>query len=540
MNQSKRTKLFVILVSLVLGAVMTVGVSAQGVEQLRMGIVGDESTLNPYTYVTGYPGWNMLLLQYDTLYQLDADGVPQPWLVSAAETSDDGLTVTLDLRDDVKWHDGEPLTAHDVKFTVDYFKENPHGRFTRDLRPVESAEVDGDYRVIFTQSAPNPALELGTFADVPILPQHIWSEIENPNEFEFDIDVNVGSGPYKLVRYEPDQFYRFEANPDYFAGAPAINELVFVRYADQTGELSAFQASEIDMIVEAVPPEQVGLLGAASDVEIIQGPMFATEMINYDMERAPFNRHEVRQAMALAIDRQDIIDTVYLGTATPGNIGWTHPESVFYNSDVASEYDPDGANAMLDEAGIVDTDGDGIRELEGEPLAVELLAASNRALTIRMAELVREMLLEIGIDAQVMVVEQSTWEEAVWPGFDVNQGRNYDMSMWGWSPPVQANPVRISSLIHSDPAIGTLNLTGYKNETIDALAEELNVTVDPDRQIELFHEIQAIIAEDLPFIILNYPDGVFANRPAVYGDWVFMTGQGPFHKVSFLPGGARP
>jgi len=140
----------------------------------------------------------------------------------------------------------------------------------------------------------------------------------------------------------------------------------------------------------------------------------------------------------------------------------------------------------------------------------------------------------------VMVVEQSTWEEAVWPGFDVNQGRNYDMSMWGWSPPVQANPVRISSLIHSDPAIGTLNLTGYKNETIDALAEELNVTVDPDRQIELFHEIQAIIAEDLPFIILNYPDGVFANRPAVYGDWVFMTGQGPFHKVSFLPGGARP
>ena len=540
MNQSKRTKLFVILVSLVLGAVMTVGVSAQGVEQLRMGIVGDESTLNPYTYVTGYPGWNMLLLQYDTLYQLDADGVPQPWLVSAAETSDDGLTVTLDLRDDVKWHDGEPLTAHDVKFTVDYFKENPHGRFTRDLRPVESAEVDGDYRVIFTQSAPNPALELGTFADVPILPQHIWSEIENPNEFEFDIDVNVGSGPYKLVRYEPDQFYRFEANPDYFAGAPAINELVFVRYADQTGELSAFQASEIDMIVEAVPPEQVGLLGAASDVEIIRGPMFATEMINYDMERAPFNRHEVRQAMALAIDRQDIIDTVYLGTATPGNIGWTHPESVFYNSDVASEYDPDGANAMLDEAGIVDTDGDGIRELEGEPLAVELLAASNRALTIRMAELVREMLLDIGMDVQVMVVEQSTWEEAVWPGFDVNQGRNYDMSMWGWSPPVQANPVRISSLIHSDPAIGTLNLTGYKNETIDALAEELNVTVDPDRQIELFHEIQAIIAEDLPFIILNYPDGVFANRPAVYGDWVFMTGQGPFHKVSFLPGGARP
>ena len=75
-------------------------------EQLRLAVIGDESTLNPYTYVTGYPGWNLLTLQYDTLYQLDIDGVPQPWLATAATSSEDGLTFTLDLREDVVWHDG--------------------------------------------------------------------------------------------------------------------------------------------------------------------------------------------------------------------------------------------------------------------------------------------------------------------------------------------------------------------------------------------------------------------------------------------------
>lgn len=532
------TLLFMFLVLVVPFSVQAAP-EAQAVEQLRMGITGDESTLNPYSYVTGNPGWNMLLLQYDTLYQLDGDGVPQPWLATAATVTDDGLTVTLDLRDDVIWHDGEAFTADDVKFTVDYFKEFTQGRFTRDLRPVEAAEVTSDHQVIFTLTAPNPSLGF-SLADVPILPQHVWSGIENPAESDLGIETNVGTGPYKLTEYQPDQFYRFEANADYWAGAPLVNELVFVRYADTTGSIAALQSNEVDMLVNSVPPEQSTLLTGMGDIQVIQGPLFTTEMINYDMERAPFNQLTVRQAMSLAINRQDIIDTIYLGTGTVGNIGWTHPVSVYYNSDVSATYDPEAAAGLLDEAGIIDSDGDGIRELDGEPLSFEFLTPSNNALRIRIAELVREMLLAIGIDAQVAVVEQATWEEAVWPGFDVTQGRNYAMSMWGWSAPTQADPVRIASLIHSDPAIGSLNLTAYGNEQIDALAEELITTLDVGRQTELMHEIQAIVAEELPFIMLLYPDAVYAYRPEVFDSWLFMSGQGVFHKLSFLPAEAHP
>lgn len=511
----------------------------EAVRVLRVAIAGDESTLTPYTYVTGYPGWNLLTLQYDTLYQLDLEGVPQPWLATGSSVSEDGLTVTLDLRDDVTWHDGEPFTAEDVVFTVNYFKEYPQSRFTRALRPVESAAAEGDHQVILTLAAPTPSLEMGILADVPILPQHIWSEVTTPDEQAFE-GGNIGTGPYKLVEYVPNQFYRFEANDDYFAGAPAVDELVAVQFADDAGTLAALRSGEVDMIVRPIAPEQIELLKAAEDLAVLQGPQYTTQMLVYDMERAPFDNHAVRRAMSLAIDRQDLVDTVYLGAATVGSNGWIHPALPLFNSDLETTYDPAQAAQVLDDAGITDSDGDGIRELDGEPLSFEFILNGSDSLRLRIAELVSSMLAEVGIEANVTAVEQATWEAMVWPDFDVSQGRDYDMAMWGWSAPVQADPVRMGSLVHSDPAIGSLNLTGYANPEVDALSEAISTEMDPDTRATLIGELQAVIAEDLPFIMLLYPDGAYGYNAAVYDGWAFMSGQGVFHKLSLLEEGARP
>jgi peptide/nickel transport system substrate-binding protein len=513
--------------------------AAGQIARLRLAIVGDESTLTPYTYVTGYPGWNLLTLQYDTLYQLDLNGQPQPWLATAATVSEDGLTVTLDLRDDVTWHDGEPFTAEDVKFTVDYFKQYPQSRFTRALRPVASAAVEGDQRVILTLEAPAPSLELGTLADVPILPQHIWAEVTAPDEHVF-AGGNIGTGPYQLVEYAPDQFYRFEANADYFAGTPAVAELVVVKFADDAGTLAALRSGEVDIIVRPVAPEQIDLLAAMETLDVLQGPEFTTQMLTYDMTKAPFNRPEMRQAISLAIDRQDLIDTVYLGAATLGSNGWIHPASSLFNPAVETVYDPAQAQQILDDAGIVDGDGDGIRELDGTPLSFEFVLNGSDSLRLRIAELVSAMLKEVGIEATVTAVEQATWEAAVWPEFDVSKGRNYDMAMWGWSAPVQADPVRMGSLVHSDPAIGSLNLTGYQSDEADALAEAIAVEMDDDKRAELIGELQAVIAADLPFVMLLYPNGAYAFNSSIYAGWAFMAGQGVFHKLSLLPESARP
>lgn len=539
--------LLLLLALLLAACAPTVAPAAPAEEQaagsavtLRIGILGDESTLTPYTYVTGYPGWNMLMLQYDSLYQLDLEGVPQPWLVSAATTSEDGLTVTLDLKEGVAWHDGEPFTAEDVKFTVDYFKQYEQGRFTRALRPVESAAVEGKMRVVFTLSAPAPSFELGALADVPILPQHVWAEITTPAEQPFDAALNVGTGPFKLVEYQPDQFYRFEANADYFAGAPAVNELVFVKFADDAGALAALRSNEIDFRTLPIPPEQIELLAAAPDMKIAQGPLYTTQMLNYDMTKSPFDRLEVRQAMSLVIDRQDLVDTIYLGAATLGSAGWIHPASPLFNPEVVTETDPERAKQILEDAGITDSDGDGVRELDGTPLSFEFLVNSGDSLRMRLAELVSSMLAELGIAANVSAVEQATWEEAVWPGFDVTQGRNYDMAMWGWSAPVQADAVRFGTLVHSDPAFGSLNLTGYANAEADALAEAIATEVDATARGKMIGELQTIVARDLPFIMLLYPDGAYAYNASVYDGWAFMSGQGVFHKLSLLPEAARP
>lgn len=510
------------------------------VERLRMAIVGDESTLTPYTYVTGFPGWNLLMLQYDSLMAIDEAGQPQPWLATKVDVSADGATYTLTLADGVTFNDGQPLTSADVAFTVTYFQANTQSRFTRALRGVQSVETPSATQVVLKLSGPNPSFPLRTLADVPILPKHIWESVTNPAEYTFDAVTNVGSGPYKLVEYNADQFYRFEANDDYFRGPPAVKELVVAKFADDAGSVAALRAGEVDMIVRPIAPEQIEILGSEAGVKINQGPQFTTTMLNYDTTRFPFDRLEVRQAVSLAVDRQDLVDTVYLGGATPGSAGWIHPQSPFFNSAIVTKTDVVAANALLDGINATDTNGDGIRELDGQPLSVEMLTPSNDSLRLRVAELVREMLLKVGIDAKVASVEQATWEAKVWPDFDVSKGRDYQLAVWGWSAPVQADPGQIAQLVDSDPAVGSINLTGFSDPETDKLAEELGVTGDPARRQEIINRLQEIIAEKLPFVMLLYPDGAYAYRPDVYDGWVFITGRGIVDKISLLPPDARP
>ena len=173
------------------------------VERLRAAIVGDESTLNPYTYITGFPGWNILTMQYDTLFTLDLTGTPQPWLVADWDLSEDGTVYTLTLRDDVYWNDGEPFTAEDVKFTFEYYTANKHGRWTRGIGGFSTAEVVGDHQVVITLEEANPPYVQLAFGDVPIIPKHIWEGIENPAEHVFD----------SVTMWAPAPTYCWNMNP---------------------------------------------------------------------------------------------------------------------------------------------------------------------------------------------------------------------------------------------------------------------------------------------------------------------------------------
>ena len=508
---------------------------------IRAAVTGDESTLNPYTYISGFPGWNLLMLQYDSLMQLDKNGVPRPWLASSISVNQDLTEYSVTLVEGVTWHDGAPFTAHDVDFSVDYYINNVEAsRFARDLRGVEDLVVTDDYNATFVLSGPNAGFELAALADVPIIPRHIWDGVELPSEHRFEGGTNIGTGPYKLVDYAEGQSYRFQANPDYFRGAPAVDELVVIVFADDAGAQAAIRTGEVDVIFERIPPEQISLLDSQDPLDVILGPEFTTQMINYDASKRPFDDVAVRQAINLAMNRQDIVDTVFLGAATVGSAGWIHPGHPSYNPDIATVYDPSAANALLDEAGYLDSDGDGVREFDGQPMSFEIITNAPDSLRLRIAELTVEMLGAIGIRTSVAAVETATWEEAVWPGFDVNNGRNYDIAMWGWSAPVQADPLRLPQLVADVPAGGFLNLTGYASAEMDALSERLGQEPDPAERNAILGRMQEIIAEELPFVLLLYPDGAYVYDSSVYSDWEFIAGQGIVSKLSLLQPSARP
>jgi peptide/nickel transport system substrate-binding protein len=366
---------------------------------------------------------------------------------------------------------------------------------------------------------------------VPIIPQHLWESVTEPDTFV----NNIGSGPFKLAEYRPDQLYRFTANADHFAGAPAVGELLMPVIKDQTTIFSALRTGEINGTTVALTPELIQEFQNVPNLAVETGPGYATTMLMFNAERAPWDKLEVRRAVALAIDPQMLVDTVLLGYGAAGNPGWLHPSSPFHDPTIAGTTDLPEAQALLDGLGYTDSDGDGVREADGQPMVAELLVQSNSPLRIRSAELIAAALKELGITINVTALEPDSVTAKVWPDFDVAKGRDFDLSMWGWSAPLQLSPTRMASLVHSDPTIGTSNIGGYRNPEADALADQLLTVIDPEQQQTLANEMEALIASELPFVMLFYADGNYVYRSDVYDQWMYQTGQGIFHKLSFQP-----
>jgi peptide/nickel transport system substrate-binding protein len=498
---------------------------------LRMAITQDEGTLTPYTYQTGYPGYELMTLIYDTLFLMDADLQPQPWLAADTQISEDGLTYTVTLKDGLVWQDGEPLTAADVAFTIQYFKDNLLGRFTTAATKVSAVETPDARTAVLTLDAVDATFLTNSLTDIPILPQHVWSDVTVPDTME----QPMGSGPYMLTEYRTDQFYRLVENPNFWGPAPAVDEIIAPVIRDQTATFQALQAGEIDVAVRNVSPELVDRFAARDDLEVAQGPGFASTILVMDVTQGALADPGVRQVLAGLIDYNRLIDNLLLGFGASGPPGFLPPASPVGNP-ATQEYTlltPEDAQARLEELGF-SRNGEGVYvDGDGNELAFEFLTYSDNPIRLRAAELIAQDLEAGGIDITIRTMEREALVERVWPGFDVSQGRSYQLSMFGWSAPVAAQ-ARLGALMHSDPSIGNLNLSGYSDPDADRLIEQAAVTTDEEARRELLFDLQEIMARDLPLITLFYQDGVYAYRPAAFDDWTFMAGQGIINKNSFV------
>ena len=515
-------------------------------------VYGDDNDLdsmNPWVGVEA-PAYLMYALNYDLLVNFALDDLsPAPGLAESWEVSDDGLTWTFDIREGVTWHDGEPFTAHDVAFTYNRILEDRQGCCIDYIRQADSVEATDDHTLVIR--AKRPTLQFLT-AYVYILPEHIWSDISKEEARTFSNYPNpVGTGAFRVVEWEEGQFFRMEANPDYWAGAPNVDEVIYRIYQNEDALAQALLAGEVDFadtlgggIFESLEgqPNIATNEAAIPSFEEIGFNAGADDTYGDEADGHPALKDvTVRRAIAHAIDKETIIDRVLRGH---GEVGTTIVPKVteFYHYEPTEEelipFDIEEANRLLDEGGYEDTDGDGVREMPGggQPLHFRYFVRNEEQSTVTTSEFVTDWLEQIGISTQVRGMSDTRLTNVIYDG-------DYDMFHWGWFP--DADPDFILSVMTCGqrPPDGVWSDSFYCSEEYERMYEEQQTTLDLDARAEIVKEMQRIVYEDAPYIVLFYDRSLQAYRedrwtgfqiqPDPDGD--LLAAYGPFSFISIRP-----
>jgi len=324
-------------------------------KEVRWGYPSDIDTLNPLVS-TNTHDFQVTRLMYDRLVRISENGEPQNW--AAEEINDvnkDGMTYEVTIRQGMKFHDGEPVTAEDVKFSFDFVKEVQSPFFLGMVKPIDSVELVDEYTVRFNLKEPYAPFISNTLAQMYIFPEHYWQPIfdqggatavlEHTNE-----DI-IGSGPFKLDYWTRDQEMKMTRVDDYFSPAK-VESILSIPYANTQSMVAAIDKGEADIGGWWIEPIQIDNLKKNENIEIINVPDPGFYHINYNMRREPFDDKAVRLAMSYVIPKQRILDEILEGYGTMAHSFIGPSNEFWYNENVGSfNYDAEKAVGFLKEAG---------------------------------------------------------------------------------------------------------------------------------------------------------------------------------------------
>ncbi|HET9444137.1 MAG TPA: ABC transporter substrate-binding protein [Acidimicrobiales bacterium] len=507
---------------------------------VRVAIKGFENNITPFTVGFGaLPATNDVQhLVYDSLFWSQAKADPEPWLAEDAETADGGSSWTVELRDDVTWHDGTPFTAADVAFSYDYYKQQAgaSGRYAHhvfDMPSYDRAEIVDDHTIKLFFKAPAPQFKIMPGGDLPIVAKHIYESVTEPAKMTTTLPV--GTGPFKLAEIVPDQRYRLEANEDYFKGKPLIDVLELVVVKDPAPAYTALRTGEIDMVERNVPPELVEQLKGEDGIGLAKSTRFDSTQVYWNARKAPLSDPKLRKAISMGVDLEALVDTVLLGNGRPGRDGFVHPDSPWAAPRAGHEHDPEAAAELLDEAGYSAKDPDGVRKTaEGARLEFSVLVSSFEPTDQRAVELVSEQLAPLGVKLNVEALDPATLRSRR----QAPQGQipTYDAYVSSLEAHAHVDPDGLYYFFHSPGPKGFgATVTGYGNPEFDKLVEQAAGKENAERR-RILADAQQILADEVPVMVLYYPDGQFAFRSDTYDGWAADKGHGIFTKRSFLPG----
>jgi peptide/nickel transport system substrate-binding protein len=424
-----------------------------------------------------------------------------PNMAESYTISEDGLTFTFNLRQDMKWSDDQPITANDYKWTYDQVTNPDNGfPYLSQLDFISSYEALDDYTLeIKIDEIYAPALGQMSGLITP-LPKHVWEDLDWSDP-ESNPEINspsVVSGPYKLEEWKRDQFVVFEANENYwYHGAPNMERQVQEIVPDQDIAYQKMKSGETD--TGPITPENLEEARQLDDVTVYEWWPAAARWSYVGLNtREGFPTHDinVRHGLNYAIDKQLLTDEVMLGQAK--RLCSVFPETSWaYNPDVPCyEYDPDKALEAFAEAGYIFED-DKLLDENGEQLKLKLIYGPNTSQTLElMAVAVQDNLRELGIEVEVQALEWSSFLET-----KNKEGSDWDMYLGAWRATIEPH---IMYTIWAEENIPQLNSVAYVNEEVETLFEEAGKTYDTEFRKEKYQEVQRIIAEDAPYVFLFY------------------------------------
>jgi len=477
------------------------GGGQQQVDMIRLA-GGDWGYPNPYTYYPRGPGSRKMSLVFDSIVTLDADGKALPSLAGDWQAGGDGLAYTFKLRPGIKWHDDRSFTAGDVVFSYEYARRYPPVSVV-DFSGIKKMEAVDDQTVRIELAQPDPNF-VTNLAGFKIIPKHIWEKVTDPLNFVAP-EAAVGTGPYRLTGYSKEHgTYRYEANENFWGSKPRVKVIEFVPVSEG---ILAFEQGEVDRI--SVTPDILSRFENNPEYRVMQYETSWAYRLYFNMKQRPDLADKTfRQALAYAINRQELVEKVERGAAVPGNPGVLHPNNKLYNSKVPQySCNQQKAKDILDSLGYKDAGG-GVREnSRGEKLSFLLLADEG---STRLAELIKQQLALIGVNTNVQVVDSKTRDARFKKG-------DFELCINGSGNGEDLKEVTGKGKARATST--TAKVVGYNNPEVDRLYSAQEKENDPEKRLELMAELQQIVAEELPKLTLYYKNTLAVHRPSVYDGW---------------------
>lgn len=413
-------------------------------------------------------------------------------LAESWEISEDSLAYTYHLKKGIQFQDGSGFRAEDVVFTYQTVMENQGQNGEVDLSKVEKVEAVDEYTVKFTLKEPySPFLD--STAQLGIVPK------DGYDSAAFD-QMPVGTGPWKVVQYDAEQQLIVEANEDYFEGAPEIKRVTFVDM-DNEAAFSNARSGQLDVVmvqpsyaaesVEGMHMEKLETMDVRNISLPCREPGTFTNANGEQVEvgNPVTSDVSVRKALAIGIDRQQIIENAFHGVGKPA-VGWTG-NLIWGNTAEYEDSRAEEAKGLLEESGWADTDGDGIREKNGVECAFEVYTPADEQDRYMLAAAAAESAADLGIS---ITVKQATWDEIV-------EKTNTQGAVWGFG---QFSPMVIGNQFQSGrfTVQPYANPSGYENQEVDRLIAEAISANSQEQAVAAWKQAQAAYAEDYPYLYL--------------------------------------